>query len=47
MVKGRNEPCMIERIGTIVAAIKGVSVDEVCEAAWGNTARVFKVVEEE
>lgn len=41
MVKGRNEPCTIERIATIVAGIKGVSVEEVCEAAWTNTVKVF------
>ncbi|KAI2611622.1 uncharacterized protein GGS25DRAFT_519932 [Hypoxylon fragiforme] len=45
MVKGRNEPCMIERVGAIVAGIKGVSVEEVCEAAWRNTVRVFRVGE--
>ena len=41
MVKGRNEPCNIERIAKIVAGIKGVSTEEVCEAAWNNTVRVF------
>ena len=41
MVKGRNEPCMIERVATIIAGIKGVSVEEVCEAAWANTVKVF------
>jgi TatD DNase family protein len=41
MVKGRNEPCSIERVAKIVAAIKGVSEEEVCEAAWRNTVRVF------
>lgn len=41
MVKGRNEPCSIERIAKIVAAIKGVSEEEVCEAAWHNTVKVF------
>ncbi|KAH8677562.1 TatD family hydrolase [Xylariales sp. PMI_506] len=41
MVKGRNEPCMIERVGKIVAGIKGVEVEEVCEAAWRNTVHVF------
>ncbi|GAB1313600.1 hypothetical protein MFIFM68171_03810 [Madurella fahalii] len=41
MVKGRNEPCTIERVARIVAGIKGVSVEEVCEAAWGNTVKVF------
>ncbi|KAI1381153.1 hypothetical protein F4677DRAFT_402304 [Hypoxylon crocopeplum] len=45
MVKGRNEPCMIERVGQIVAGIKGVTVEEVCEAAWRNTTKVFAVDE--
>ncbi|XXG97429.1 ribonucleotide-diphosphate reductase subunit rnr1 [Hypoxylon texense] len=45
MVKGRNEPCMIERVGKIVAGIKGVTVEEVCEAAWRNTTKVFPVDE--
>ncbi|KAF4976692.1 hypothetical protein FZEAL_6672 [Fusarium zealandicum] len=41
MVKGRNEPCNIERVAKIVAGIKGLSVEEVCEAAWRNTVAVF------
>lgn len=41
MVKSRNEPCSIERVGKIVAGIKGVAVEEVCEAAWQNTVQVF------
>ncbi|KAG6069014.1 hypothetical protein E4U32_006064 [Claviceps aff. humidiphila group G2b] len=41
MVKGRNEPCTIERVATIVAALKGVSVEQVCEAAWRNSIEVF------
>ncbi|KAK0706751.1 hypothetical protein B0T26DRAFT_727901 [Lasiosphaeria miniovina] len=43
MVKGRNEPCTVERVAKIVAGIKGVSVEEVCEAAWANTVKVFGV----
>ncbi len=43
MIKGRNEPCTIERIATIVAGIKGISVEELCEATWANTVRVFGV----
>jgi TatD DNase family protein len=43
MVKGRNEPCTIERVAKIVAGIKGISVDEVCDAAWANTAKVFEL----
>lgn len=45
MVKGRNEPCMIERVAKIVAGIKGVSVEDVCEAAWRNTVKVFGIEE--
>lgn len=46
MVKGRNEPCTIERVAKIVAGIKRVSVQEVCEAAWSNTVKAFGGVEE-
>jgi TatD DNase family protein len=45
MVKGRNEPCNIERVAKIIAGIKGVSVEEVCEAAWKNTVAVFGLEE--
>lgn len=41
MVKSRNEPCMIERVAKIVAGIKDIEVEEVCEAAWHNTVKVF------
>ncbi|PHH79773.1 hypothetical protein CDD82_2181 [Ophiocordyceps australis] len=41
MVKGRNEPCNIERVAQIVAGIKGISLEEVCEAAWHNSVKVF------
>ena len=32
MVKGRNEPCTISRVAWAVAGVKGVGVEEVCEA---------------
>jgi TatD DNase family protein len=41
MVKGRNEPCMIGRVATAVAGIRGVSVQEASERAWENTIRMF------
>ncbi|SPO00497.1 related to deoxyribonuclease [Cephalotrichum gorgonifer] len=41
MVKGRNEPCTIEKVAQVVAAIKGVPVEVVYEAAWANTTKVF------
>jgi TatD DNase family protein len=43
MVKGRNEPWTIERVARIVAGIKGVEVEEVCQAAWNNTTKVFGI----
>jgi TatD DNase family protein len=45
MVKGRNEPCNIERVAKIIAGIKEVSIEEVCEAAWKNTVAVFGIEE--
>lgn len=41
MVKGRNESCMIAQVAHVVAGVKGLSVQEVCEAAWGNSIRMF------
>ena len=32
MVKGRNEPVAISHVAQVIAEIKGISVDEVCEA---------------
>ena len=31
-IKGRNEPCMISHVAHVVASVKGISVEEVCEA---------------
>lgn len=41
MIKGRNEPCMIERVAQVVAGVKGEPLRDVCEAAWANTVKVF------
>ena len=41
MIKGRNEPCTIDRVARVVAGVKGLTEDEVCEAAWANTVKVF------
>lgn len=32
MVKGRNEPVAIARVAHVIAAVKEISVEEVCEA---------------
>ncbi|KAI1427574.1 TatD family hydrolase [Xylaria sp. FL1777] len=47
MVKGRNEPCMIERVGQVVAGVRGEPLRDVCEAAWANTVKVFGLGEVE
>ncbi|KAI1446535.1 Mg-dependent DNase [Annulohypoxylon stygium] len=41
MVKERNESCTIERVAYVVAGLKGVTVDEVAEAAWRNSVNMF------
>ena len=41
MVKGRNEPCEIWKVAHIVAGVKGVSVQEVVDAAWRNSVGMF------
>jgi TatD DNase family protein len=41
MVKGRNEPCAIVQVAYAVAEIKGITVEEVCEAAWKNSVGMF------
>ncbi|CEJ59444.1 Putative Hydrolase, TatD family protein [Penicillium brasilianum] len=46
MVKGRNEPVAIARVAHVIAAIKEISVEEVCEAAWNNSIRMFGLGEQ-
>ena len=46
MVKGRNEPIGIVQVAHAVASIKGLSVEDVCEAAWKNSIRMFGLGEE-
>ncbi|KAI9714417.1 MAG: hypothetical protein M1820_000378 [Bogoriella megaspora] len=41
MVKGRNEPCAISQVAWAIAKIKGVEVEQVCEAAWNNSISMF------
>ncbi|KAJ6169494.1 hypothetical protein N7497_002337 [Penicillium chrysogenum] len=46
MVKGRNEPVAIARVAHVIASVKGITVEEVCEAAWNNSIRMFGLGEE-
>ncbi|KAE8380211.1 hypothetical protein BDV26DRAFT_145626 [Aspergillus bertholletiae] len=41
MVKTRNESCTIERVALVVAGLKGISLEEVSQAAWNNSVRMF------
>lgn len=40
-VKERNEPSATRLVAGIVAAVKGISVEQVSEAAWKNACDVF------
>ncbi|EKG21472.1 Deoxyribonuclease TatD-related protein [Macrophomina phaseolina MS6] len=39
--KERNEPATIPLVAHVIARIKGVEVEEVCEAAWNNSIKMF------
>ena len=41
MVKGRNEPATIVQVAHVIARVKGISVEEVCQAAWKNSTEMF------
>lgn len=41
MVKGRNEPAAIPHVAYVIAKVKGISIGEVCEAAWRNSIGMF------
>lgn len=41
MIKGRWEPVGITHVAWVVARVKGISVEELAEAAWRNSIRMF------
>jgi TatD DNase family protein len=41
MVKGRNEPVAIAQVAHIIGRVKGIPTEQVCEAAWNNSIRMF------
>ena len=43
MVKERNESCAIGQVAFVVAGLKGISVDQVADAAWENSVRMFQL----
>ncbi|ORY34938.1 hypothetical protein BCR39DRAFT_515713 [Naematelia encephala] len=40
-VKGRCEPVEVITIAHVIAAIKGISIEQVAQAAWDNSTRLF------
>lgn len=47
MVKGRNEPATIPHVAHVIAQVKGVTTEEICEAAWRNSIQMFGLGEAE
>lgn len=43
MVKDRGEPCLLVQVLEIVAAVKGLSVEELADVTWANSNRLFKL----
>ena len=41
MVKWRNEPATIPLVAHVIAKVKDISIEEVCEAAWRNSTKMF------
>ncbi|KAF3929870.1 hypothetical protein ABW19_dt0208222 [Dactylella cylindrospora] len=41
-VKGRNEPCAIAGVAWVIAQVKGITFEEVCEASWANSMKMFR-----
>jgi TatD DNase family protein len=47
LVKGRNESALIPKVAWVVAKLKGVNLEVLCEAAWANSVRMFGLGEGE
>ncbi len=47
MVKGRWEPVGITHVAWVVAKVKGISIEELADAAWRNSVRMFGLGEGE
>ncbi|MDR3547447.1 MAG: TatD family hydrolase [Candidatus Pacebacteria bacterium] len=43
ILRNRNEPCAIVQVLEVVAALKGISDDELAKASWDNSLRVFGI----
>ncbi|KAL6714808.1 hypothetical protein ACLMJK_007068 [Lecanora helva] len=47
IIKGRNEPVTISHVAHVIAKVKGISIEELCEAAWKNSIEMFGFEEAE
>lgn len=47
LVKGRNEPVTIPQVAHVIAKVKKIPVEEVCQAAWQNSVEMFGLGEEQ
>ena len=41
IVKDRNEPCMMIQVVEVLAELKGISTEELCQHAWANSLKLF------
>lgn len=41
LIKGRNEPATISHVAHVIAKVKGLKVEEVCDAARRNSMQMF------
>ena len=41
LVKGRNEPATIPHVAHVIAKVKGLKIEEICDAAWENSIEMF------
>ena len=41
LVKDRNEPCATMQVAEVVAAVRGVSLEQLAEQCWENSERLF------
>ena len=45
IVRGRNEPCTVVQVVEVIAALKGLTTQEVAEISWNNTMRMFNLAD--
>ena len=44
IVKDRNEPCTIVQVVEVLAALKGVTKEEISRVSYENTLKMFGLV---